>query len=334
VFDSIKTKEMQMKVFTRWVLCLSAVIGVAAPLHATAQPWPSKPLQMIVPQGAGGSTDALARLVAQSLGERLGHSVVVDNRAGAGGILGVATAAKAAPDGYTLLFGSSTTVAANAFLYASFPVKPLDDLAPLAMIADAPFAFVVPAGSPLKNMRDLVAAAKASPGKLNYGSGTSSALLCAELLKRAAAIDLTRVPYKSSAQALTDLMGGQLDVICEPLSTSLPNIRAGRLRALAQTGAQRSGLAPEIETVAEAGIKGVEYSAWLAVFGPSGIPREVLSHLSAELLAVLRSPATAEKIRGVGFEPRTGDAEALAAAHRAELSSVAATVKAAGIKAE
>lgn len=323
-----------MKVFAKWIFCLSAVIGVAAPLHATAQPWPSKPLQMIVPQGAGGSTDALARVVAQSLADRLGQSVVVDNRAGAGGILGVAAAAKAAPDGYTLLFGSSTTVAANAFLYASFPVKPLEDLAPLAMVADAPFAFVVPAGSPLKNMRDLVAAAKASPGKLNYGSGTSSALLCAELLKRAAAIDLTRVPYKSSAQALTDLMGGQIDVICEPLSTSLPNIRAGRLRALAQTGAQRSGLAQDIETVAEAGIKGVEYSAWVAVYAPAGVPREVSSRLSAELLTVLRSPATAEKIRGVGFEPRTGDAEALGAAHRAEMSSVAATVKAAGIKAE
>jgi hypothetical protein len=189
VFDSIRTKEMQMKVFNRWVLCLSAVIGIAAPLHATAQPWPSKPLQIIVPQGAGGSTDALARVVAQALGERLGQSVVIDNRAGAGGILGVATAAKAPADGYTLLFGSNTTVAANAFLYSSFPVKPLEDLAPLAMVADAPFAFVVPAGSPLKNMRDLLAAAKASPGKLNYGSGTSSALLCAELLKRAAAVD-------------------------------------------------------------------------------------------------------------------------------------------------
>lgn len=323
-----------MKMLDRLLVGLVATVGLIASVPASAQTWPSKPLQMIVPQGAGGSTDALARLVAQALGERLGQNVVVDNRAGAGGVLGVSAAAKAAPDGYTLLLGSSTTVAANAFLYASFPVKPLEDFTPLAMAADAPFLFVVPANSPLKSMRDLVAAATAAPGKLNYGSGTSSALLCTELLKRAAGIDLTRVPYKSSAQGLNDLIGGQLDVTCEPLSSSLPNVKAGRMRALAQTGAQRSSLAPDIETVAEAGIKGVEYSAWVAFFVPAGVPREIASRLAAELLAVLRLPATADKIRGIGFEPRTADADALAAAHRAEMTAVAATVKAAGIKAE
>jgi len=226
------------------------------------------------------------------------------------------------------------TRSANAFLYANFPVKPLEDFTPLAMAADAPFVFVVPASSPLKSMRDLVAAAKSAPGKLNYGSGTSSALLCTELLKRAAGIDLTRVPYKSSAQGLNDLIGGQLDVTCEPLSSSLPNIKDGRMRALAQTGAQRSPLAPDIETVAEAGIKGVEYSAWVAFFVPAGVPREIASRLATELLAVLRLPATADKIRGIGFVPRTAEADALAATHRAEMATVAATVRAAGIKSE
>lgn len=323
-----------MKIRDKILLGMLTVFGLLGWSTAWAQPWPSRPLQMIVPQGAGGSTDALARVIAQGLGERLGQTVVVDNRAGAGGVLGVAAAAKTAPDGYTMLFGSSTTVAANAFLYASFPVKPLEDFAPLVMVADAPFAFVVPANSPLKSMRDLIAAAKASPGKLNYGSGTSSALLCAELLKRAASIDITRVSYKASAQALTDLMAGRLDVTCEPLSSSLPHVRAGRLRALGQTGAQRSSLAPDLETVAEAGVNGVEYSAWIALFVPAGVPRDISSRLTSELLALLRLPATAEKIRSVGFEPRTGDPEALAATHRAEMAAVAATVKAAGIKAE
>jgi tripartite-type tricarboxylate transporter receptor subunit TctC len=320
--------------FLKFASILPIIACLLNPVTATAQGWPSKPLQMIVPQGAGGSTDNLARLVAQALGERLGQNVVIDNRAGAGGVLGVAAAGRAAPDGYTLLVGSNTTVAANAFLYASFPVDPLKDLAPLAMAADAPFALVVPAASALKSVGDLVKAAKAAPGKLNYGSGTSSALLCAELFKAAAGVDLRRVPYKSSAQALTDLIGGQLDVVCEPLSTSLPNVRAGRLRALAQTGAQRSPSAPDLETVTESGVKGVAYTAWIAFYAPAGIPKEINTRLSNELFSILSNPAVMEKIRAIGFDPRPGNAESLAAVHRAEMASVAATVKAAGIKAE
>ncbi|WP_332824123.1 Bug family tripartite tricarboxylate transporter substrate binding protein [Ramlibacter sp.] len=320
--------------FLKFASILPILACLLNPVTATAQGWPSKPLQMIVPQGAGGSTDNLARLVAQALGERLGQNVVIDNRAGAGGVLGVAAAGRAAPDGYTLLVGSNTTVAANAFLYASFPVDPLKDLAPLAMAADAPFALVVPAASALKSVGDLVKAAKAAPGKLNYGSGTSSALLCAELFKAAAGVDLRRVPYKSSAQALTDLIGGQLDVVCEPLSTSLPNVRAGRLRALAQTGAQRSPSAPDLETVTESGVKGVAYTAWIAFYAPAGIPKEINTRLSNELFSILSNPAVMEKIRAIGFDPRPGNAESLAAVHRAEMAAVAATVKAAGIKAE
>lgn len=320
--------------FLKFAAALPILACLAQPVPAIAQSWPSKPLQMIVPQGAGGSTDNIARLVAQALGERLGHNVVIDNRAGAGGLLGVAAAAKAAPDGHTLLIGSNTTVAANAFLYANFPVDPLKDLVPLALAADAPFALVVPAGSPLKSVDDLVRAGKAAPGKLNYGSGTSSALLCAELFKAATGVDLRKVPYKSSAQALTDLIGGQLDVVCEPLSTSLPNIRAGRLRALAQTGAQRSQSAPELATVAESGVKGVAYTAWLAFYAPAGVPKDVAARLGNELFSILNNPAVMDKIRAIGFDPRPGNAESLAAVHREEMASVAATVKAAGIKAE
>ncbi|MCW5656905.1 MAG: tripartite tricarboxylate transporter substrate binding protein [Burkholderiaceae bacterium] len=312
---------------------LAACTALAAP-PAQAQAWPSRPLTMIVPQGAGGSTDALARLIAQALGGRIGQTVVVDNKAGAGGVLGVSAAAKAPADGYTLLLGSNTTMAANTFLYANLPFDPLKDFVPLALAADAPFAFVVPAASPFKSLRDLLAAAKAAPGKLNYGSGTSSALLCTELLKTNAQINLVKVPYKSSAQGLTDLIGGLLDVICEPLSSSMPNVKAGRLRALAQTGAQRSSLAPELETVAEAGAPGMAYSAWLGFYAPAGTPRDIASRLSTELLAIARDPAVAEKIRTIGFDPRPGDAEALAALQRAELTTVGATVKAAGIKAE
>jgi tripartite-type tricarboxylate transporter receptor subunit TctC len=322
-----------MKVLSRYLasLCFAALLSSNA---TWAQTWPSKPIQMIVPQGAGGSTDALARLLGKALGERLGQTVVIDNRAGAGGVLGLTAAAKAPADGYTILLGSNTTMAANAFLYANFPLDPLKDFVPLALAADAPFFFVVPANSPLKSIRDLVAAAKAAPGKLNYGSGTSSALLCMEFFKVAAGVDLTRVPYKSSAQALTDLIAGQLDVTCEPVSTSQPNVKAGRLRALGQTGPQRSPLVPDIETVAELGVKGMAYTAWVAFYAPAGVPKEISSRLSNELLAILKDPAIAEKVRAIGFAPLPGDPEVLAATHRAEMASVAAAVKAAGIKAE
>ncbi|MBI5255786.1 MAG: tripartite tricarboxylate transporter substrate binding protein [Burkholderiales bacterium] len=323
-----------MNVLYRILLGLLATAGSIASMPAAAQAWPSKPVQLIVPQGAGGSTDALARLLAPLLGERLGQTVVIDNRAGAGGVLGVSTLAKAPADGYTLLFGSSTTVAANAFLYASFPIDPLKDLAPLALAADAPFVIVVPGSSPSKSLRELVATAKASPGKLNYGFGTSSGLLCMELLKSAAGIDIAKVPYKASAQALTDLIGGQLDVVCEPLSSSAPNAKAGRLRILAGTGTQRSSLASELETVGEAGVKGMVYSAWVGFFAPAGVPRDISARLGRELTTILKDPAVQDKMRAISWEPRPGDAAALTELHRTEMKAIAATVKAAGIKAE
>jgi len=313
------------------VLGLLALSGFGS---ALAQAWPAKPIQMIVPQGAGGTTDALARLVGLALAERLGQQVVIDNRTGAGGVIGVAAAAKAPADGYTLLIGSNTTLAANAYLYASFPGDPLKDFVPVALAADAPFALLVPSASPFKTVKDLVAAAKARPGTLNYGSGTSSALLCSELFKTAAGVDIAKVPYKASPQALTDLIGGQLQVLCEPLSTAMPNVRAGRLRALALTGARRSSLVPELETVAEAGVPGMDYSAWIGFFVASATPKDIAARLSGELLKVLNDPGFGDKIRAIGMEPRTLDAEALGALHRAEMIKIANIVKAAGIKAE
>lgn len=301
---------------------------------AWAQAWPAKSIQMIVPQGAGGSTDALARALGQALGDSLGQTVVIDNRAGAGGTLGVTAAARAPADGYTILIGSNTTVAANTFLYASFAVDPLKDLVPLVQVADAPFAVVVPNTSPYNTLKDLIAAAKAAPGKLNYGSGTSSALLCTELLKSGTGIDLVKVPYKASPQALTDLVGGQLQVVCEPLATSLPLIRNGRLRALAQTGSTRSSLAPDIPTFAEAGTPDVEYTAWIGLYAPAAVPADIVVRLRSTLLKIVNDPAVKDKIRGVGFDPRPGDAEALSALHRAEMTKVGNVVKAAGIKAE
>lgn len=318
----------------KFALAISTLACLVNPAPAQAQAWPSKSIQMIVPQGAGGSTDAVARALGQALGDSLGQTVVIDNRAGAGGTLGVTAAARAPADGYTILMGSSTTVAANTFLYATFAVDPLKDFVPLVMVADAPFAVVVPSTSPYQTLKDLIAAAKAAPGKLNYGSGTSSALLCTELLKSVAGIDLVKVPYKASPQALTDLLGGQLQVVCEPFSTSLPLIRSGRLRALAQTGPTRSSLAPDIPTIAEAGTPGVEYTAWIGLYAPAAVPADIVARFRSTLLKIVNDPAVKDKIRSVGFDPRAGDAETLSATHRAEITKVGNVVKAAGIKAE
>ena len=319
----------------RYIWCLAGftVLVVFNPAHG--QFWPAaKPISMVVPAGAGGVTDGVARVIAQWLTERLGQSVVVDNRAGAGGMLGVTLASKAKPDGYTLMIGTNTTMAANVHLFKNHPVDPLKDFVPLALLVDTPFVLLVPANSPYKRVGDLVAAAKAAPGKLNYGSGTSSALLCSELLKSIAGIDLVKVPYKASPQALTDLMGGQIDVLCEPLASSQGNMSTGRVRALALTGATRSGLAPDLETVTEAGFPGMDYGAWIGFWAPAGLTKEIQTRLSNEILASLKDPEVLKKIRGLGSDPRPTGPDAFAALQRAEMTKVGAVVKAANIAAE
>lgn len=316
-----------------WCLLVFAAVSVWNPAHGQA--WPSaKPIQMIVPAGAGGVTDGVARAIAQWLSERLGQSVVVDNRPGAGGVLGVTAAAKMRADGYTIIIGTNTTMAANVYLYKNFQLDPLKDFVPLAMVVDTPFVLLVPGNSPFKRVGDLVAAAKAAPGKLNYGSGTSSALLCTELLKSIAGIDLVKVPYKASPQALTDLMGGQLDVLCEPLASSQGNMSTNRVRALALTGATRSGLAPDLETVAEAGFAGMDYTAWIGFWAPAGLPREIATRLSNEIVASQRDPEMQRKMHALGSDPRPRDQDGLAALQREEMVKIGAVVKAARIAAE
>jgi tripartite-type tricarboxylate transporter receptor subunit TctC len=289
---------------------------------------------MVVPAGAGGVTDGVARVIAQVLTERLGQTVVVDNRAGAGGVLGVTYTSKTKPDGYTIMVGTNTTMAANVYLYKSFQLDPLKDFTPVALVVETPFVLLVPANSPYKRLGDLVAAAKAAPGKLNYGSGTSSALLCTELLKSIARIDLVKVAYKASPQALTDLMGGQLDVLCEPLASSQGNMSAGRVRALAITSGTRSGLAPELETAIEAGVPGMEYSAWIGFWAPAGLPKDIADRFSSEILASLKDPEIQKKMRGLGSDPKPVGPEGLAAMQRAELTKIDTVVKAARITAE
>jgi tripartite-type tricarboxylate transporter receptor subunit TctC len=318
---------------TRVVLAIGAVVIAAASGLATAQPYPSKPIRIIVPLGAGGATDVVARVIAGKLGERIGQTVVIENRPGAEGVIGLEAAAKSAPDGYTLVLGSSSTLAANFTLRSKLPFHPVNDFVPVTMALKNAFNFfVVHPGVPAQTLKEFITLAAASPGKFFYGTATSGSKICTEMFKTMAGIDLFMVNYKSTAQALTDLMGGQLHFVCEPVGTSISAIHAGKLRALGVTSPSRIASAPNIPTVAESGLAGFEYSAWVGVFAPVGIPRAVVDKLNAEFVAVLKQPETVSKIESVGFEPMIGGPEELATLLRNEIARAVKVIKDAGIR--
>lgn len=316
-------------------LCIGSLVAAAllTVQPATAQPYPSKPIHLIVPQAPGGGLDNVIRVVAVALGESLGQSVVVDNRVGAGGSIGITAAAKAAPDGYTFVIGSSTTMAANNFLYRNVTVDPLKDFVPLAMLGTIDFALVVPGSAPIHSVGELIAAAKAKPGKMSYGFGTSAALLCGEMFKRAAQVDIVKVAYKGSPPSLTDLVAGRIDLVCEPIATSLPFTKAGRLRALAMTSNTRNELAKEIPTMAEAGLP-FTFGTWAAFFAPAGTPPEIAERLSSAILKVMSRPDVQEKVRTAGFIPKVMGAKELGVLHRADFRRMEEVVKEAGITPE
>ena len=313
------------------ILVLAAM--VAAP--ANAQGYPSRPLKLIVPLGAGGASDLNARVLAEKLSERLGQPVVVENRPGAEGIIGVDAAAKSAPDGYTLVLGSSTTLAANYSLRAKLPFDPVADFSPVSMAFKNAFnILVIHPSVPAQTLTEFIAHARARPGQLFYGTATSGSKICAEMFKSQAGVNLAMVNYNSSPQALADLIAGQIQFVCEPVGTALAHIRSGRLRSLGVTSPARLADAPELATVAESGLAGFEYSAWVAVFAPAGVPREIIARLDREIQAVLAEPQAARRIQANGFDPMVGGPDALAALLRAEMTRAVKVVKDAGIRPE
>ena len=316
----------------RVVLVIGAVLwGCAGPVWAQA--YPSKPVRIIVPLAAGGGTDLVARVIAEKLGERLRQNVFVENRPGAEGLIGVDTAAKSAPDGYTIVLGSSTTMAAIVSLYAKLPFDPVKDFAPVAKALDNSWnVLLVPSALPAQNMKELIALAKAKPGQLNYGAGTASSKICIEMLKTMAGVNLTLVPYKTSTQALNDLMGGQLQLVCEPVVTGMQNVKTGKLRAMGVTAPMQLAEAPDVPTVAEsAGLPGYEHSSWLAFFAPAGTPKTIIDRLSAELANVLKQPDMVSKIKALGFDAVPTSPEELGALQKATVAKYAKVVKDAGI---
>jgi tripartite-type tricarboxylate transporter receptor subunit TctC len=293
-------------------------------------------VRFIVPFAPGGSTDTLARTLAQRLSDVLGQQVVVDNRSGGNGNIGTEIVARAAPDGHTIVLGYIANLGIGPSLYAKLPFDPVKDFAPITLLAVAPNILVAHPSVPVKNVRELVAYAKANPQKVNYASAAVASLghLAGELLNSSAGIQMQHVPYKGSGQAVIDLLAGQVQVMFSGMSSVMPHIKAGKLRPLAVTGAQRSPATPDVPTIAEAGYPGFEASAWYSVMAPAGTSKAVVTRLNGEILRALKIPEVKDRLENVGFELVGSSPDECGIYIRNEIAKWAKVVKASGIKAE
>src|SRR5687768_3893898 len=310
---------------------------VALAFQAAAQPavtavYPGKPVRVIVPYPPGGGNDTLGRLFAAKLGDRLGQAFIVENRPGAGTMIGTEAAAKSPPDGYTLLLSSIATHALSPNLYSRVPYDPIRDFAPITLLGIAPTVLVVNADLPAKNVAELIAAAK--KGQLAYASGGNGTPphINAEVFKSVAGVDLLHVAYKGGGPALVDLIAGRVHAMLDTAASAMPHVRAGKLRALALSAAKRSTEYPDVPTFAEAGLPQYDTNAWYSMHAPAGTPPEIVRRLNGELVAILRDPDILARFKQLSTEPIGNSPEEFAAFVRAELDKYARVIKAAGIK--
>ena len=314
---------------SRLLLAFAAFLA----LTVQAQSYPSRPVKLIVGFEPGGNTDTVARIVSQKLGERLGQQVVVENKLGAAGTIGTAEAARAAPDGYTLTMGTTTTHAIATAAFAKLPYDPVTDFEPIALVASAPYLLVVQPSFPAKDLKEFVAHVKANPGKFNYasaGQGTTTHLVMATLASKSG-LDMTHVPYKGNAPATTAILGGQVEVLFGALPPLLTHVAAGKLRALAISSGKRSSAAPDVPTVAEAGYPGFDMALWLGFFAPKGTPPAVVKRLEAELVAIAQSPELKDLLQKQGLEPYPVGSADLARMLKGEIDTYKSVFKAANI---
>ncbi len=302
---------------------------------ALAQPFPSKPVHIVVAFPPGGGTDIVARLLAPRLAEAWGQQVIVDNRAGASGVIGTEFAARSAPDGATLFLGTLGNLAVNQHLYPKMTVDPLRDFAPVTQVVAVHFVMVANPSVPARNVSELIALAKAEPGKINYSSSGPGGAphLAGELFKSMARVDIVHVPYKGSAPSFTDLLGGRVAFTCDSLVQALPYVRDGRLRALAVLGAARTPLLPEVPTVGET-LPGYELTNWFGLVAPAATPRDTVARIHADVVKVLRDPAVAEKLSGMGATAIGNAPAEFGAAMRADSEKWGRLIREANIKAE
>lgn len=315
---------------------LAAAALLVAAGAASAQGFPSRPVRVIVPFTAGSAIDVNARVIGQKLADTWGQPVVTDNRPGANTIIGTEAAAKSPPDGYTLVLANDAALAMNPALYPRLPYDPLKDFAPITLIGSNSLLIVVPAASPVKSVPDLLALARERKGELNYGSGGNGSAqhIPMEMLMSMTGVRLTHVPYKGVGPALNDVIAGQIPVMFAGTPGALPHVKAGRLRALGIASGQRSPAAPDIPTVAEGGVPGFDYAAWVGYLAPAGTPREIVARLNADIVKAINAPEVRDKLAAVGFEIQTTSPDGFAQLIQREMQRMAKLVRDAGIKAE
>ncbi|MBI3043974.1 MAG: tripartite tricarboxylate transporter substrate binding protein [Betaproteobacteria bacterium] len=337
----IKAEGKPQKAKRNWIYFIvhpsAYILGCAvAAGTSTAQPYPVKPVRMIVSFPAGGGSDIVGRALAQQLNELLGQPVVVENRSGAGGVIGTELGARAAPDGYTITVGSSGGFAITPHLNPKLPYDPVRDFAPVGLFTQLTFVLDVHPSVPVKSVKELVALARARPGRLNFGSSGlgATAHLATELFMSLTHVKMTHVPYKGAAPAMTATITGEVDVLFDSMPTSLPHVRSGRIRPLAVTTLQRSALLPQLPTLDEAGVKGYELASWFGIFAPAGTPRAVIQRLNAAINTATRRTELRERLSNQGAEPLSGTPEELAARLRRELDKYGRIIREAGVKAE
>jgi tripartite-type tricarboxylate transporter receptor subunit TctC len=311
-----------------------ALVGLAAAEPSFAQAYPAKPITFVVPFAAGSATDQLARALGQSVTEQAKQTVIVDNKAGASGMLAAQQAARAANDGYTVLITTNTTHAANEHLYKKLSYDPVKDFAPVTGLGRGGQVLVVRADSPYKSVADLIADAKRRPGKLSFGSGSSSSRVAGEMFKQLTHTDILHVPYKSNPNAITDLLGGQIDFMITDTATGVPQIKGGKLRGLGVSTTKRNPLLPELPTLDEAGVKGYDMGYWFAAYVPAGTPPPLVARLHELLVAGTKSASAKQFFESTGTDPWTTTPDELAKFQAAEAQKWGRVIKAAGIEPE
>jgi len=317
-------RRLALAVLPALSLCAGPAIG---------QAYPTRPISLMVPAPAGGPTDIVGRVIAQMLAEQIGQQVVVENRGGAGNTIGTAVVAKAKPDGYALVVGSPSALSISPNLYKKMPYDAVKDFTAIGMIARTATVLVAHPSLPVKTVKETVALAKARPDELNFASGGNGTLshLTMELLKLTTGIKVLHVPYKGSGPATTDLLAGQMQLMFHILPLSVPHVQAGKLRALAATSLERSPLLPTVPTMEQSGFKGFEVTTWYGLFGPAGLPRDIVQKLNASLEAAVKLPANAKRLNDQGLDPAYSSPESLASTVANELAKWGKVVRAAGV---
>ena len=318
---------------TAWLLMLAAA-ATAAPGAVNAQAYPTRTIRMIVPFPSGGGSDTMGRVVGQKLAERLGQQVVIDNRPGAGGSIGADAVAKAPPDGYTLLLGSTSEVVQYPNVNPKVAYSPTRDFAPVSFVGTVPLVLVVHPSLPVKSVKELIALARSRPGEINFSSAGngSTTHLAVELLVLTTGIRMTHVPYKGSSPAVTDLVGGNVQVGIPTMPAALPFVRAGRLRALGVSTAKRSTALPDVPTLQEGGVKGYDNALWTGILAPAGVPSAIIARLHGEIVNVVGLPEVKEALAKQGAEPSSSTPEQFSAYIRSELAKWAKVVKDANVR--